>query len=296
MRIGIGLPTFHGNLARADVVLDWARRADEAGFDSLVVHDKPNHDTWDPLATLAAVAAITRRARLLTAALLLPTRDEALVAKQAAVVDLVSGGRLDLGLAVGARPDDFELFGREMRGRGQTFERQLARLVELWGAARETRATGGAAGPAPAQEPHPRLWIGGYTDAAVERAVRFGHGYLFGAPDVEVMAARVPVIRAAAGQAGRGRLPIAGLAYVLPTDDAGELADGEVLLQRYYGTLRKPFPELVIHGSPEEVVAAVRRYEAAGLDVLHLLPVSVSVDVVERLAAVVLPAFAGADA
>jgi alkanesulfonate monooxygenase SsuD/methylene tetrahydromethanopterin reductase-like flavin-dependent oxidoreductase (luciferase family) len=294
MRIGIGLPTFHGNLAPPDVVLDWARLADEAGFDSLVVHDKPNHDTWDPLATLAAVAPVTRRARLLTAALLLPTRDEALVAKQAAVIDLVSGGRLDLGLAVGARPDDFELFGREMRGRGRTFERQLGRLIELWAAARETRATGGAAGPAPAQDPHPRLWIGGYTDAAVERAVRFGHGYLFGAPDVEIMAARVPVIRAAAERAGRGRLPIAGLAYVLPTDDDSELADGEALLRRYYGTLRKPFKELVVHGSPGAVVDTVRRYEVAGLDVLHLLPVSVSVDVVERVAAVVLPAFHGA--
>lgn len=294
MRIGIGLPTFHGNLVRADVVLDWARRAEETGFDSLVVHDKPNHDTWDPLATLAAVAAITRRARLLTAALLLPTRDEALVAKQAAVIDLVSGGRLDLGLAVGARPDDFELFGREMRGRGRTFERQLGRLIDLWAAARETRATGGAAGPAPAQEPHPRLWIGGYTDAAVERAVRFGHGYLFGAPPFAMVQTRIPLIREAARAAGRTELPIAALTYVLPTEDPSELAHGQRLLERYYGDLGKPFTERVITGSSGAVIEAIGRYEAAGLDVLHLLPVSTSIGVVERLAADVLPAFSGA--
>ena len=291
MRIGIGLPTFHGNLVRPDLVLDWARLADEAGFDSLVVHDKPNHDTWDPIATLAAVASVTRRARLLTAALLLPTRDEALVAKQAAVIDLVSGGRLDLGVAVGARPDDFELFGREMRGRGRTFERQLGRLVDLWAVARATRETGGAAGPAPAQDPHPRLWIGGYTEAAVERAIRFGHGYLFGAPPVSMVETRIPLIREAARAAGRPDLPIAALTYVLPTDDPAELAHGQRLLERYYGDLGKPFTERVITGSAGAVVDAIGRYESAGLDVLHLLPVSTSIGVVEQLAADVLRQF-----
>lgn len=296
MKLGIGLPTWHGNLVRASDVLDWARLADDAGFDSLAVHDKPAHDTWEPLAALAVVAPVTRRVRLLTGALILPLRDEALVAKQAAVIDQVSGGRLDLGLSVGIRADDFELMGRELRGRGARFERQLARLVELWAAARMTRDTGAAAGPAPAQDPHPPLWVGGYVDAAIARAVRYGHGYLFGAPPVEMMAGRIPVIREAAQAAGRAGFPIAGLAYVLPTEDRTELAEGQRLLERYYGPLGKPFTERVMTGSPSAVIEAIGRYESAGLDVLHLLPVSTSVGVVERLAADVLPAFAGAAA
>lgn len=294
MKLGIGLPTWHGNLVRAADVLDWARLADDAGFHSLAVHDKPAHDTWDPLAALASVAPVTRRARLLTGALILPLRDEALVAKQAAVIDQVSGGRLDLGVSVGIRADDFELAGRELRGRGARFERQLERLIGLWADARATRDTGAAAGPAPIQEPHPRLWIGGYADAAIGRAVRFGHGYLFGAPPVALIEARIPLIREAARAAGRSELPIAALAYVLPTEDRSELATGEALLVRYYGALGKPFTDRVITGSPSAVVDAVGRYEAAGLDILHLLPVSTSTDVVERLAAAVLPAFAGA--
>jgi alkanesulfonate monooxygenase SsuD/methylene tetrahydromethanopterin reductase-like flavin-dependent oxidoreductase (luciferase family) len=293
LKLGIGLPTFHGNQVSAAEELEWARLADEAGFHTLTVHDKPNHDTWEPLITLAAVAVVTRRARLLTASLLLPTRDEALVAKQSLVVDQVSNGRLDLGVSVGLREDDFELYGREMRGRGRRFERQLERLLELWATARETRETGAGPGPAPIQDPHPRLWVGGYTDAAIARAVRFGDGYFFGAPGLAVMAARIPLVRAASRAAGRDALPIAGLAYILPTVDDAEIAEGERLLTRYYGPSGKPFRERVITGSNDQVLQAVRAYEEAGLDFLHLLPVSTSLGIVERLASDVLPSFGG---
>jgi alkanesulfonate monooxygenase SsuD/methylene tetrahydromethanopterin reductase-like flavin-dependent oxidoreductase (luciferase family) len=282
-----------GNLLAPSEVLDWARAAEDAGFEAVQVHDKPNHDTWDPLTALAAVAVVTKRVRLVTGALLLPMRDEALVAKQASLVDALSGGRLDLGLAVGARADDFELFGREMAGRGRRFERQLERMLDLWRAAVETEQTGKAMGPAPARRPHPRLLVGGYQPAAIERAVRFGDGYLFGAPGVQAMAGKVPAIREAATAAGRPDFPIAGLAYVLPSEDAGALAAGEALLKRYYGDpLHKPFEQLVHSGSGEQVLDAVRQYEAAGLDVLHLIPVSRSRSAIEALARGVLPAFA----
>jgi alkanesulfonate monooxygenase SsuD/methylene tetrahydromethanopterin reductase-like flavin-dependent oxidoreductase (luciferase family) len=291
LKLGIGLPTFHGNQVSAADELEWARIADAAGFHTLTVHDKPNHDTWEPLITLAAVAVVTRRARLLTASLLLPTRDEALVAKQSLVVDQLSNGRLDLGVSVGVREDDYELFGREMRGRGRRFEHQLERLLELWAIARDTRESGAGVGPAPVQDPHPRLWIGGYTDAAISRAVRFGDGYFFGAPGLAHMAERIPVVRAAARAASRDSLPIAGLAYVLPTEDAGAMAEGARLLARYYGPGGKPFHERVITGSTTEVQDAVGAYADAGLDILHLLLASTSIHDVERLARDVLPAF-----
>ena len=291
MRVGIGPPTFHGNLVDGPGLLEWARLADAAGFHSLAVHDKPNSDTWEPLAVLAALAPVTRRVRLATTAVLLPTRDEALVAKQALVIDRVSGGRLDLGVSVGARADDFELFGRSMAGRGRRFEAQLARILDLWTTATATSESGAGMGPAPVHQPHPRLWVGGYADAAVGRAVRYGYGYIFGAPGAAVMASRIPVIREASAAAGRDPFPIAGLAYVLPTDDAAEIAYGELLLRRYYGTLHKPFDEMVMIGTGGRLADAVRRYETAGLDVLHLLPVTTSPVAIDRLATDVLPAF-----
>jgi len=288
LKIGIGLPTFLGNLVPARTILDWARAGDDAGFHALAVHDKPNHDTWEPLATLAMVGPITHRIRLATTALLLPTRDEALVAKQAAMVDQVSDGRLDLGVAVGGRPDDFELFGRDFRTRGRTFERQLERLIALWAAARATRDSGTAMGPVSCRDPHPRLFVGGYAPAAIQRAARWGDGFVFGAPGAELMATRIPAIRAAAASAGKTEFPIQGLVYVLPSEDPVVLAEGERLLLRYYGTLRKPFLDLVAHGSGESIMATVRAHEAAGLDVLHLLPVTADIGAVDRLADQVL--------
>jgi alkanesulfonate monooxygenase SsuD/methylene tetrahydromethanopterin reductase-like flavin-dependent oxidoreductase (luciferase family) len=293
LKLGIGLPTWMGNLLRAREVLDWARAAEDAGFHAVSVHDKPNHDTWDPLAALAAVAAVTSRVRLFTGALLLPPRDEALVAKQALVIDGVSEGRLDLGVAVGARADDFELFGRSMAGRGRRFAGQVERILELWRGAVETESTGKGMGPAPVQRPHPGLWIGGYRPAAIERATRFGDGYIFGAPGVQAMTDKVPAIREAAAAAGRTDFQIAGLAYVLAADDPAEITAGEALMKRYYGDpLHRPYDQLVHAGSGRQVLEAVDRYAAAGLDVLHLLPVSTSRAVIDRLARDVLPSHA----
>jgi alkanesulfonate monooxygenase SsuD/methylene tetrahydromethanopterin reductase-like flavin-dependent oxidoreductase (luciferase family) len=291
LKLGIGLPTWMGNLMQASDVLDWARTAEEAGFHALAVHDKPNHDTWDPLAALAVVAPVTSRVRLVTGALLLPLRDEAFVAKQTAVIDQVSGGRLELGVAVGVRPDDFELVGRPMAGRGKRYEGQLERLIELWRASVDEAESGKAAGPAPAQRPHPMLLVGGYQPAAIQRAVRFGDGYIFGAPGPAMMADRIPAIRAAAEAAGCAQFPISALAYVVPSEDPGELADGEALLSRYYVPLHKPFLDLVHTGSAEQVREAVKRYEEAGVDTLHLIPVSRSISAIERLARDVLPSY-----
>ena len=292
MKIGIGLPTWLGNTVTGGEVLDWARRIDDAGFHSLVVHDRPYHDTWDPLAALAAVAGVTRHVRLVTGALLLPMRDEALVAKQAAVIDQVSGGRLDLGLALGSRPEDFGLYGRTTAGRGRIFEAQLQRLIDLWAEAVATRESGTAAGPAPTQRPHPPLWIGGYTPAAIDRAVRYGQGYLFGASGLDMIRERVPLIRDAARSAGRPDLPIGALAYVLPATDPAELALGERLLVRYYASLRKPFPEMVHSGPMEHVAATIASYQDAGLDVLHLNVVSPDPAKIDALASSVLPSYA----
>jgi alkanesulfonate monooxygenase SsuD/methylene tetrahydromethanopterin reductase-like flavin-dependent oxidoreductase (luciferase family) len=286
MRFGIGLPTYLGNLIEPPAVLDWARRAEDAGFAAVAVHDRPHADTWDPLATLAAVAAVTDRVRLVTSSVILPTRDEANLVKQAAVVDRLSNGRLDLGVGVGARENDFELFGRPFAGRGRTFERQLARIGELWAGAVASEESGTELGPAPIQRPRPPLWVGGYAAQAVDRAIRYGDGYIFGAAGIAGMAAKIPSIRAAAQAAGRTDFPVAGLAYCLLSTDAGEIAEAERLLTRYYQHLHKPFNDLVSVGDERAMEATIAGYRDAGVDLLLLIPVSRSADQVERIAAV----------
>lgn len=283
MRLGIGIPSYQGNAIEPEAVLEFARRAEASGFAAIAVHDRPNHEAWEPIVTLAAVAPITTRVRLATGALLLPTRDETLLAKQAVLVDRLSGGRLDLGLAVGGRADDFEAFERPFANRGATFERQLARLDELWTKAVASETSPANPGPAPAKRPRPRIWVGGYAASAPERAVRFGDSYLFGASGVAAMRDRIPEIRAAAAAAGKSDFEIGGLAYIVPSTDRATLTAAEAILTRYYGHLHKPFDELVHHGDDDALRDVIGTYRSTGLDILHLIPVSSSPDVVDRL-------------
>src|SRR5262245_61497639 len=108
MKLGIGLPNTLGYELDRELFLEWARVADDAGFHVAGTIDKPNSDSWDPLTTLTAAAAVTERIRLASTILQLPNRNEVLVAKQAAVIDRLSGGRLVLGVAQGGRADDYE--------------------------------------------------------------------------------------------------------------------------------------------------------------------------------------------
>lgn len=287
MKLGVGLPGYLGDAVQPQVVLDWARLADSAGFHGVAVHDRPNHDTWDPLATLAAVAGVTERVRLATLILLLPARDEALVAKQAAVIDRISDGRLDLGVGIGGRPDDYETLGRSFRARGPRLTDQLGRLRALWAAAVDREQAGGTLGPPPTQRPHPPLWVGGYAESAVRRATTLGDGYLFGAAGVDMISSRVPEIRRLAD--GQKSFPVGALAYAALSTDPEELREGERLLKHYYGTLRKPYHEMVHAGDADQLRETLRAYSETGIDVLYLFPVIPTLRQLERWAEELLP-------
>src|SRR6476659_438356 len=126
MDIGIGLPNAVREVDRTGIV-EWARRAEQAGFSSLGTIDRIVYTNYESLISLAAAAAVTERVRLVTDILIAPLRtNTALLAKQAATIDNLSSGRLVLGLAVGGRPDDYEASGAEFASRGRTFDGQLA--------------------------------------------------------------------------------------------------------------------------------------------------------------------------
>ncbi|MGH2813942.1 MAG: LLM class flavin-dependent oxidoreductase, partial [Actinomycetota bacterium] len=127
MEVGVGLPT---TTPRADGrrVLEWARRAEDGPFASLGVLDRMVYRSVEPFAALSAAAAVTTRARLVTMVVIGPLRNTALLAKQAAPLDVLSGGRLTLGLAIGARADDYQALGVDQRGRGRRLGEQLAEL------------------------------------------------------------------------------------------------------------------------------------------------------------------------
>src|SRR5215216_5821309 len=132
MEIGIGLPNAVAGVDRAGIV-DWARRAEAARFASLGTIDRIAYPNYESLIALAAAAAVTERIRLVTDILIAPLRSNtALLAKQTATIDNLSGGRLVLGLAPGGREDDYELSGVDFHRRGRLFDRQLEDLAGFW--------------------------------------------------------------------------------------------------------------------------------------------------------------------
>jgi alkanesulfonate monooxygenase SsuD/methylene tetrahydromethanopterin reductase-like flavin-dependent oxidoreductase (luciferase family) len=292
MKLGIGLPNTLAPEVDRGLLLDWARLADEAGFHCLGTIDKPNYDSWDGLVSLAGVAGLTERIRLATTILQLPNRNEVLVAKQAAVIDRLSEGRLILGVAQGGREDDYEVLGASFGDRSERFEQQIGRIREVWRDARASDRDRGVLGPPPVQDPSPPIWVGANQPKSIERAPRAGDGFLFGTAGPELMAQLTPQIREAFASQGKPDATIAGLAYCGVGDDPGAaLEEAAHHVLRYYGQLWTEPENLIHHGPPEKIAEEVAAYADAGIDVLILFAEIPSLDQVERLAEHVLPEY-----
>src|SRR5258706_15770282 len=130
MNVGIQLPSEIPS-ANAPLLLEWARRADAGPFSTLGVTDRFAWSTYEPFATLAAASAVTSRIRLMTAIAIAPLRGAALLAKSAATLDALSGGRFVLGLGLGPRQDDYEIANVDWLSRGRRFDGLLAWIREL---------------------------------------------------------------------------------------------------------------------------------------------------------------------
>jgi len=271
MRLGVCLPNTLMPQADRQLMLDWARHAEELGFTTLGTIDQPGYDSWDPLIALSAAAAVTNRIRLATNILQLPNRNEVLVAKQVACLDLLSSGRVDLGIAAGGRESDFEVLGASFHDRGRRFSAQIAHMRQIWNDARQSTVDHGVTGPAPVQEPGPPLWLGGVTEKTIERAIRLGDGFIFAAVGPTMMGQLTPQVRAGAKAAGKERFTIAAVGYAGLGDDAQEaLARATKQAVRYYGQLWMPAEEMIHHGPPHKVAEDLQKYEATGIDELIL--------------------------
>ena len=278
MRVGIGLPS--AIPARdSDLVVKWAERAEAAGFSSLGVLDRVNYDAYEPLVTLAAAAAITERIRLVTMVVIGPLHNAVLLARQAASLDALSGGRLTLGLGLGARLDDYEHAEVEHRGRGHRLTEQLARIRDHW--------EDGEVGPRPATKGGPDLLVGGSSGPSLLRLARLADGYVHGggpARSFAGAAAKAMIAWEEVGRPGRPQLWAQGYFGL------GDPVAGRDYLLDYYG-FTGPFAERIADENletPERVATFIRSYEEAGCEELVLLPTTADLDEIDRLAAVAL--------
>ncbi len=279
IRIGVGLPSGIPGTAGPRLI-EWAARADAGPFSSVGVIDRLVYDSHDPLTTLAAAAAVTRRVRLVTMVMIGPMHSTPLLAKAAASLDALSGGRLVLGLAVGARHEDYEAAGVDHHGRGRRLSEQLTALRAHWENERF--------GPRPEQPGGPPLLVGGLNDEAFARAARYADGYVHGGGPPRAFARAADKARAAWIDAGRpGRPRLWGQGYYALGDNAAEA--GARYLKDYYA-FTGPFAERIAAGlltTPQAIVQFVRGYEEAGCDELVLMPAVSDLEQLDRLADVI---------
>jgi probable F420-dependent oxidoreductase len=198
VRFSVQLPTdqvSHGaEFVSADAVAELARAVEDAGFDACFVTDHPfpgdrwlaagGHHSLDPFVALSFAAAATTRLRLQTNVLVLPYRNPFLVAKAVASLDVLSGGRVILGVAAGYLKSEFAALGAEFDARNDSADEALRAMKLAWLedgvrlAGRGFDARGNTMLPRPVQKPHPPVWVGGNSRRAIRRAVELGDGWI----------------------------------------------------------------------------------------------------------------------
>lgn len=269
MRFGIALPHF-SQLASRDAVLQIGREAEALGYDSIWTTDhvlmssdqrEPYGTILEATVTLAYLAAITERARLGTSVIVLTQREPVLAAKQAATLDVLSNGRLILGVGAGWNEREFGYLGASFHDRGRRLDEYIRVLRALWSTPEASfegefvRFSDVSFRPPTVQPGGPPIWVGGSSRAALRRAATLCDGWHAVGTGVDDFAASMAKIRELAG---------------------GRSVTGSVRLRAAVG---RALPEqrnaqgrtqASLVGTPQEIVDRVQAYAAAGASELDL--------------------------
>ncbi len=256
--------------AGPDDLVAVARAADAAGFDYVACCDHvavprrlaPAMSTvwYDPVATLAHLAAVTERVRLLSHVAVVGLRHPLLTAKQYATLDHLSGGRLILGVGAGHVREEFEALGVDFERRGAVLDEVVDALRAALGPeefpehhGKHYDFAGLGQRPRPAQ-PHVPLWVGGSSPAAVRRAALRGDGWLPQGDPRDRLPERIARIRRLRAEAGRD----------------GEYTVGAIAEPLYVGRPGWDTGRRTLAGAPEEIAESLRAYRAMGVDQIQV--------------------------
>ncbi|MPY92051.1 MAG: TIGR03619 family F420-dependent LLM class oxidoreductase [Acidimicrobiia bacterium] len=224
MQLGVTFPQIEIG-SDIGVVREYAQAAEELGFDYLLAYDhvlgagRGTRPDWtgpydssslfhEPFTLFSWLAAVAPGLSLVTGVIILPQRQTALVAKQAAQVDLLCGGRFRLGVGLGWNDVEYEALGEPFTNRGRRADEQIALLRQLWTTEHVTfegryhKVTDAGINPLPPQRPIP-IWVGGLSDAAIERVGRLGDGWFPMGKPSERNGARIERFRQVAESEGR---------------------------------------------------------------------------------------------
>jgi alkanesulfonate monooxygenase SsuD/methylene tetrahydromethanopterin reductase-like flavin-dependent oxidoreductase (luciferase family) len=289
MKIGMNLPVMVPGLDR-DLILEWSRRVDAGPYASLAAGERITFPNPEMMVTLAAAAAVTVRVRLVFNVLVLPLHSAVLIAKQVATLDVLSAGRVTLGVGVGGREEDYRALGVRLE------ERRLGRLEEQVGLMRRAwageRVVEGALRPlepSPVQPGGPEILAGSLFPRSIRRAARWADGlcgFSFG-PSAQEVGRQFELARAAWKGEARSAPPrlVTGCWFAL---GEGARARMDEYLHRYLDFMGPGVAEqlarTVATTSGAALKAAVGMIEDLGADELILAPTTSDPDEVDRVA------------
>jgi probable F420-dependent oxidoreductase len=295
-----------GEVPDIDAIHADATRAEVLGFESLWAWDhvllgvEPSFPILDSITTLGAVAARTTKIKLGTGVLVLPLRNPVVAAKALGSLDVISKGRLVLGVAAGWYAREFDAVGVPFKQRGKLFERNLDILMKLWTQDRVTLKADefnlreAVMVPRPVQRPRPPILVGGYVDAVLKRAGTVGDGWLTYFYTPESFTKGWSKVQAFAREAGRDPKTLQStnqLAIYVGCDREQTATDMRRWLSTEWDVAAwsESTIEHAIHGSPDQCVEQLKAHVATGVDRIILIPYRYQGEQVERIAKEVLP-------
>ena len=289
MRLGVVFPQTEIGSDRV-VIKDYAQAAEELGYSHILAYDhviganlasrpgwQPPYshlDTFhEPLVLYGYLAGLTKTIELTTGIIILPQRQTVLVAKQAATIDVLSGGRLRFGIGIGWNPVEYEALGQDFKNRGQRSEEQVELLRQLW--TRELVTFHGrwhtvidaGINPLPIQRPIP-IWFGGTDDRALRRLARLGDGWFpLMNPDDKCRAA-IEKVRSYAREAGRDPEKIGIEGRISHGAGSEEAWRAELQAWKSLGATHASFNTMKANlPSPRAHIEAIRRFHALAASV-----------------------------
>ena len=311
MQVGLAIKNFVGPTETPDVdaLYRYAERAEALGFESLWAWDhvilgvEPSFPILDAVGILTAIAARTTRVKLGTGVLVLPLRNPTVAAKAIGTLDVISKGRLVLGVAAGWYAREFDAVGVPFKQRGRLFERNFDILMRLWTEERVTLQADefnlreAVMRPRPVQRPRPTVLIGGYVDAVLRRVATKADGWLTYFYTPESYRRGWAKIEAFAREAGRDPATLTGtnqLAILVGASRAETEAPMRQWLQTEWDVAAwsESTIEHAIRGSVKECIEQLREHVASGVDRLILIPYRYQPEQVEIIAREILPALA----
>lgn len=287
MKIGLTLPSMAPGLDR-DAVLAWCRGIDEGPFSSLAIGERIAFDNLEQMTTLAAAATLTGRVELVATINILPLHSAALIAKQAATIDVLSGGRLTFGVGVGGREEDYLCVGVSFDHRLSRLDEQVSEMKKVW--AGEPIAAGLApVGPTPVQSAGPSVLAGAMSTPGFRHAAGWADGivgFSFGPDPAEVDRQFRGAERAwtRAGRTSKPRL-VTTCWYALGPKGRARM---DAYVERYLKIFGKRVARSIApRATTTDAVAlreVIRSSAELGADELILVPTSADTAEIDRLA------------